>query len=206
MIGTSITEYAFIRVCIFLLHCVAPVSVLYCIIAIAISLSTSRLPTVIELWPAAEALFWTCFFLPYRSRLQHAAAHPPQRSKEERRKLFDCVKAEVSEPERYIRGWFKGAEIEDIGIQDVKEWLAWAFFDRGWVEGKDEDEIQEYAFEIEEMLRKRFGSGSGTAKPLRLTIDPVNMLHRSLLWYLVCCLNTNDPIHLANPIPVCRNC
>ncbi|KAI7722968.1 hypothetical protein KC353_g20 [Hortaea werneckii] len=89
------------------------------------------------------------------------------------------------EPERYVRGWFKGADTEDIGIQDVKKWLAWAFFDRDWADGQDEDEIEDYALQIQGMLRKDFGPGSGNAKPLRLTIDPVNMLHRSLLWYLV---------------------
>lgn len=191
MIGTSATEYAFIRVCIFILHCVAPLSLLYCGIAIAISYPVPRRPTVIELWPVAEALFWTCFFLPYRSCLQNAATHPALRSRKERRKLVNLVKAEVSEPERFIRGWFKGARIDDIGLQNVKEWLTWAFLDRDWVDGKDEDEIEEYALEIEDMLGKDFRAERGAAEPLRLTIDPVNMLHRSLLWYLVSCWCTN---------------
>lgn len=165
MIGTSATEYAFIRVCIFILHCVAPLSLLYCGIAIAISYQKPRLPTAIELWPIAEALFWTCFFIPYRSYLQNAATHPALRSRNERRKLFNLVKAEVSEPERYIRGWFKGARIEDIGFQNVKEWLTWAFFDRDLVDGKDEDEIEEYALEFADMLRKDFRTGRGCHGP-----------------------------------------
>ena len=51
--------------------------------------------------------------------------------------------------------------------------------------GEDEDEIEEYTLEIESMLRKDFRPGKGTVKPLKLTIDPVDMLHRSLLWYFV---------------------
>lgn len=109
------------------------------------------------------------------------------RSKEERRTLVDRVNADVADPERYIRGWFKGARIEEIGREDVKTYLAWAFFDRDWggEEDEDEDEIEEYAREIESMLGKDFPPGKRMAKPLRLTLDPVNMLHRSLLWYLV---------------------
>lgn len=99
--------------------------------------------------------------------------------------LFTHVKAEVSDPERYIRGWFKGARIQDIGHQDIKDWLAWAFFDRDRVDAKDEDEIEEYALELESMLDVDVLPLRGTAKPLRLTVDPVGMLHRSLLWYLV---------------------
>ena len=57
-------------------------------------------------------------------------------------------------------------------------------------EGEDEDEVEEYTLEIESMLRKDFRPGKGTVKPLKLTIDPVDMLHRSLLWYFVSTLFT----------------
>ena len=146
---------------------------------------TLRLPTPIELWLLAEALFYGFFFLPHRRYLQYAATHSPLRSKEERRKLVNRVYADVADPERYIRGWFKGARIEEIGREDVKTYLAWAFFDRDWIEAEDEEEVEEYALEIESMLGKSFRPGQCIAKSLRLTLDPVDMLHRSLLWYLV---------------------
>jgi len=185
MIGTSALEYAFIRVCIFFLHFIAPFSLLYCAAALLCLPQKSRLPTPIELWLAAEALFWTCFFLPHRRYLQHAATHPPRRSKEERRKLVNRVNADVVDPERYIRGWFRGASIEDIGRDDVKRYIAWAFLDRDWVQGEDEEEIEKYTLEIESMLGKGFRPGKRLAKALRLTLDPVDMLYRSLFWYLV---------------------
>jgi hypothetical protein len=185
MLGTSAAEYAFIRVCTSVLHCVAPLSVLYCVVITIDSATLFRMRPEIELWLIAEALFWTCFYFPYRWYLQHAATHPPPRSKEERRKLVDCVKAELTDPEQYIRGWIKGAEAENIRRKGVKEWLTWAFFDRDCEERRDEDEIEGYTLEIERMLRKDSRPGNGTAKSLRLTIDPVDMLHRSLLWYLV---------------------
>lgn len=185
MIGTSTAEYVFIRTCISILHCIAPISILYWVLITIDSASAFRMRPPIELWLIAEALFCTCFFLPYQWYLQHPATHPSPRSKEERRKLVDCVKAEVAEPEQYIRGWFKGANIEDIGRRDFKEWLTWAFFDCFWEEGTDESEIEEYTLEFETMLGKPFRPGKGVAKSTRLTIDRVDMLHRSLFWYFV---------------------
>lgn len=185
MLGTSVAEYAFIRVFIFILQCVAPLSCLYCIIITIHPAATLRMKPAVELWLIAEALFLTCFFFPHRWYLQHAAIHPAPRSREERRKLFDYVKAEVTDPDQFIQGWFKGAEIENIRRDDVKEWLTWAFFDRDCEGSKDEDEIEEYTLEVESMLQKDLRPGKGTMSPLRLTIDPVDMLPRSLLWYFV---------------------
>ena len=186
MIGTSASEYAFIRVCIFFLHSIAPFSLLYCAAALACLPRRFRLPDPIELWLVAELYFYGFFFFLHRQHLQHTASYSPLRSKEERRKLVNRVYAEVTDAERYIRGWFRGASIEEIGREDVQLYLAWAFFDRDLVKGEDEEEIEEYTVEIENMLGQTFRPGKGTAKPLRLTLDPVDMLHRSLLWYLVC--------------------
>jgi hypothetical protein len=185
MIGTSPAAYAFIGVCIVFLHSIVPLSLLYCATALTFLPPTFRLPTAIELWFACETLFWTCFFLPYRRYLQRAATHPPLRCRKERRKLVDRVHAEVSDPEAFVRGWFKGARMEEIGREDVKAYFAWAFFDCDWVQGEDEEEIEEYVREMESMLRRNFPPGQGIAKSLRLTLGPVEILHRSLLWYLV---------------------
>lgn len=206
MLGTSTAEYAFIRIFIFVLHYIAPLSFLYCVIITMDPAATFRMMPAIELWLIAEALFWTCFFFPYRWYLQHAAIHPAPRSKEERRKLFDYVKTEVTDPDQFIQGWFKGAKIKDIRRDDVKEWLTWAFFDSDCEESKYEDEIEEYTLEIESMLRKDLRPGKGTVKPLKLTIDPVDMLHRSLLWYSVSTLFERLPFSFTDPRAVRRHC
>ena len=187
MIGTSLPESLFIGACIVFLHSIAPLSLLYCAALFTCLPPRFRLPTVIELWFAAESLFLLCFFLPHRRHLQRAATHPPIRSKEARRKLVDRVHANVPDPERYIRGWFKGARIEDIGREDVKTYVAWAILDRDRAQEEDVDEaeIEEYTREIESMLGKDFLPGKRAAKPLRLTLDPVDVLYRSLLSYWV---------------------
>lgn len=49
----------------------------------------------------------------------------------------------------------------------------------------DDEELEEYVDRFEILLGRKLALGRGSAVPLRLTLDKVNMLHRSLLWYLV---------------------
>ena len=49
----------------------------------------------------------------------------------------------------------------------------------------DDEELEEYVDKFEMLLGRKLDPGRGKAVPLRLTIDEVKMLHRSLLWYLV---------------------
>ena len=49
----------------------------------------------------------------------------------------------------------------------------------------DDEELEEYVDRFETLLGRKLALGRGSAVPLRLTLDKVNMLHRSLLWYLV---------------------
>lgn len=48
-----------------------------------------------------------------------------------------------------------------------------------------DEELEEYTRETEELLGRKFEDGRGNAKCLRLTLEQVDMLHRSLIWYLV---------------------
>lgn len=49
----------------------------------------------------------------------------------------------------------------------------------------EDEELEEYVERFETLLGRKLDPGRGNAVPLRLTIDEVKMLHRSLLWYLV---------------------
>jgi len=200
MLGTSKGEYVFVRVCIFLLDGVAPVCMLYCAIIAACPTFPFRLGTTFDLWATAETLFWILFFLPYRQYCQRTTFPPIAPSQEIRRTLMNQVKSEVADPEAFIRGWFKCADIEDIGRQHVEQWVAWAFFGQALEqvvgEKVEADEIEEYVCELERLLKRKFRPGKGTARPIRLTEDPVDMKRRSLLWYtcvglidLLTCIN-----------------
>lgn len=192
MIGTSTAEYIFIRACILFLHHIAPFSVLYCAVII---LGPRLWPAfhvlhspyfIIEGWLLAEALFYVLVFLPHSYHLQRAAIHPEPLSREEREKLFRRCFSTISDPEKYIRGWFLGAKIEDIKRENMKEFLSWAFFNAELTEKIEGDEMEGYLRESETFLGREIPPGKSSAKSLRLTLDKVDFLHRSLFWYLVC--------------------
>ena len=67
----------------------------------------------------------------------------------------------------------------------MKEFFLWAFFNRGGPPEDDDGELEEYVAATEKLLGRPIEPGRGDAKPLRLTLDRVNMLHRSLTWYCV---------------------
>lgn len=137
------------------------------------------------IWMAAESVF-LLFMLYYRVHLQREAQHPPLRTYEERRALFAKVRSEIHDPEKFVTGWFRGARPEEIGREELRSFLNWAFWDgraKLGPEGEDEEEMQEYFHKVEKMMRKPFAEGVGKAKALRLTLDPIEMECRTLAWY-----------------------
>ncbi|ELR10027.1 hypothetical protein GMDG_04432 [Pseudogymnoascus destructans 20631-21] len=103
-------------------------------------------------------------FLPYSAYLQRAAFIP--------------------DPDTYLDRWFLGALQEEIKHENVKEFIQWAFFNRGGEAGDDEEESDEYVAAYETSVGRKFEPGRGKAESLRLTLDPIDMLHRSLAWYM----------------------
>lgn len=188
MIGTTTTEYWFIKTCIYGLYFIAPLSVTYCLATFCLygwRATRYPVPVLLECWAFAEALFYLVFYLPYRSHLQKEAKHPPQLSEKERRTLFDRCTANIPDHEAYLRKWMLGARSEEIKRENIKDFFLWAFFDRDGPPGDDDAELEDYIADTEKHLGRKIEPGRGSAKCLRLTIDKADMLHRSLLWYFV---------------------
>ncbi|KAH0545373.1 hypothetical protein FGG08_000514 [Glutinoglossum americanum] len=186
MIGTSVWEYIFIRSCIFFLHWIAPLSILYCITSYlqVFEPITLRVPLILKAWVVAETAFYFFVYLPLKYYLQGAAIHPKPLSREERRALFLRCHETVPDPEQYLSKWFLGAPASEIKRENVKEFFCWAFLNKGEYDPVEEDELEEYATYMEKLLQRNLEEGRGEAKCLRLTLDDVDMLHRSLTWYL----------------------
>lgn len=84
--------------------------------------------------------------------------------------------------------WFlpQGADAAHLKRSDVVEWLLWAFFRADRVQVEWVQEIEEYVASFEAIIGKKFDLGkSGKLKSIRTTLDPVLVLHRPLLWYIV---------------------
>lgn len=186
MIGTSTREYIFIRVCVLGLYSVAPICIIYTTLSIGLygtGVAYYRLPFLVECVALAETLFYFFVYLPYSCYLQREAVHPAPRTRAERRELFELCQENVANPEQYLSKWFLGAPRDEIKRENVKEFLLWAFFNRGGPPGEDDEELEEYVSLMERQWGERIHPGRGTAKCLRLTLDGVNMMHRSLIWY-----------------------
>lgn len=185
MIGTSPSEYLFIRACVFFLRAITPLCLLYWV-ARFVRPAAFRAPVIIDLWTAAEALFYLLFYVPRKYHLlQRAALHPPALSRDQRWRLFERCSTNIPDYERYLRGWFNDAPLSEIKRENLKEFLTWAFLNTGDVAEMSDDEFERYIRDIEKRLGSEIETGRGNAKCLRLSLDKVSMSHRSLIWYLV---------------------
>ncbi|KAJ3453231.1 hypothetical protein MRS44_013203 [Fusarium solani] len=182
MIGISAWDYIFIRTCIFVLHLVAPLSVLYSLVSWLLHLPF-RIPRVLEVWLALEAVFYLLVYLPRRTYLQAVVAHPAG-GRDERRRLFWRCHINIPDPERYLKRWFRDAPTAEIKRENVKDFFRWAFLHSGEPDPAYDEELEEYVGEMEKLLGRKLEPGRGNAQSLRLTLDKVEMLHRSLTWYL----------------------
>ncbi|MCJ1358971.1 MAG: hypothetical protein MMC33_008971 [Icmadophila ericetorum] len=75
------------------------------------------------------------------------------------------------------------APIEEIKRDNVKEFFTWAFLNKASWGPEDEEELNFYVEETEKVLGRKIEEGRGKAVALRLTLDDVVMLQRSLTWY-----------------------
>lgn len=100
-----------------------------------------------------------------------------------------CLLA-IDDPEDFIRGWFYGAPLELIRRENIREWLTWAMF------GSDKPEIEDleaWTQESEQYLQAMEGHFTWTIQQgrtkdlpvMKLTVDPVHIVSRPLLWYIV---------------------
>ncbi|KAG8213576.1 hypothetical protein J3R82DRAFT_10243 [Butyriboletus roseoflavus] len=136
------------------------------------------------IYASLEAVFFICIYLPRRYHLQKAANHPGLSREERQALLHRCCECLGSAD--YPSGWF--FQSRAFQKKNVLEWLLWALFstsmNANWEEW--EDEIGEYVATVEKVLGQALPDGYNKDTPcMRLTLDPVPMLHRPLLWYLI---------------------
>jgi hypothetical protein len=111
-------------------------------------------------------------------------------SREERRRIFaKCIAAEHASnisATPYPTGWFLPKNTIPKR-EDAVDWLLWALFSPTVTRSDVEGEIDGYIEEIEKILGTRLEPGRDSGiRSMRITLDPVTMLHRPLVWYSVC--------------------
>ncbi|KIY46852.1 hypothetical protein FISHEDRAFT_66270 [Fistulina hepatica ATCC 64428] len=192
MIGTSLHEYIFIRLCILCLLLVNPLSMVYllgCCIRGRVLISP-----ILVAFCAAEVAFFLFVYLPRKKRLQKPVSSPPDLSLERRHVLFSrCAKYIThAGAAAFPTGWFlSSSSASRLTRENVREWLLWAFFHATRQEYLPEwtEEIEHYIDAVEDILGRKLEEGNkeGT-KPMRITLDPVTSVHRPLVWYALVAL------------------
>ncbi|KAJ3205691.1 hypothetical protein HDU67_008686 [Dinochytrium kinnereticum] len=96
--------------------------------------------------------------------------------------LFRRVQAEVTDFEAFLSEWFLGRRVEELGVDDVGVWLAWAFFGKevGGLSEAERRDLEVMAAEVQRELGVSLQAGSSGAKCLRHTLDPMKVQHRPL--------------------------
>ena len=77
------------------------------------------------------------------------------------------------------------APLTAVKRENVKEFFRWAFLNTDVDDPTYDDEVEEYVKSIELGTGLNFEDGRADVKCLRLTLDKVDALHRSLVWYSV---------------------
>ncbi|KAJ4490422.1 hypothetical protein J3R30DRAFT_3277708 [Lentinula aciculospora] len=204
MLGSTIHEYAFIRACITLLRLVAPASLIYlssCIYTKSFTLNSAT-PSWIFAIALFEASFYVFVYRPRKKTLQKVCSiyTAPPLNRQQRETLFHQCSQPVSLPQdsdsTYPLGWFSSPNLKR---ENLVEWILWALFScspeqagtyaHEHVQGEWKDEIDGYVKNIEELLGMKVEEGhTEKTTSLRLTLDPVKMVHRPLIWYMIVCL------------------
>ncbi|KAI8384380.1 Alpha/Beta hydrolase protein [Radiomyces spectabilis] len=144
-------------------------------------------------WLAFEVLFWI-YFLIQRRRLQQPRYPTRRLTKDERTALFwNCVHT-IKDPEEWCVGWFyrrhdcSHPAFTEIRRENFALWFAWAF----WHDELDKvRENSEDAAELEWMMNtaesrfqvKVLPGFNDQLQCIRLSLDPVQAVHRPLIMY-----------------------
>jgi hypothetical protein len=188
MLPSSRDTLIFSRVFAWYFQCIAPLSLAYCTFATFNLLPFRCLPIVLEIWLLAESLFYLLVYLPMSRAVHGVAMEVDVSDRNQRRDLFNKCLSTITDPVRYVSLWHRGAPIETIGRENVKEWICWAFLDIGTAGPDEDEELEEYVDALEHLLPDglRFFPGkTPSVQTLRFSLDPVNLSHKPLLFYIL---------------------
>ena len=197
MISDSPIAYTWVVFWAVTLHSIGPIATLCCIAGF-LSPIFSAFPTSIKLWALSETCFYVWTLLYKRYRLQRPAIHPTRLSRQHRRRLYDLCQDSTQDYQSYIEKWFLGKPLALIRRENIKEFFRWAFFDSAFFEAEHDEEVDEYVSELEAKLGTKFEPGRADVECIRLSIDKVGALHRSLTWYMVSAIEPIQECKVAN--------
>ncbi|KAJ9607451.1 hypothetical protein H2200_008524 [Cladophialophora chaetospira] len=200
MIGNSNAEYIWVVFWVVVLHSIGPISVAYCLSSPFLP-HYLQLPRYLRYWALAETAFYILTYLYQKYHLERPALHPLLTSKEERNRLFDLCLNTTHDHAHYLSKWFMDKDVSAIKRENVKEFFQWAFLNTDVIDPIHDEELDDYVKKLEARMGTEFEHGRTDVKSLRLTLDKVNALHRSLIWYMFYRASTWQSIAILPPRP-----
>ncbi|KAI1430302.1 alpha beta hydrolase fold family [Xylaria sp. FL1777] len=182
MIPNTRSYYLFIRIAIWGLRAVVPASGLYSSLAL---FGYHLVPQPIELLVYAEVLFFLFVSRPRQHVLNKSLPKSIQRTRQERRMLFEKCWSSVPDLESFMTSWFRGNSLDSICREDVKDFLAWGLLYKTKATDEDDDELEEYLRRTEELLHFKFQPGHGPHRPLQVSTDALALQHKPLIFYVM---------------------
>nr|POF14344.1 hypothetical protein CFP56_03368 [Quercus suber] len=158
LIRHSLPNYLLIRLAIFGLRVIAPLSLTYsayCIFLSVFPRPDTRFPLLLEIWLAAESAFFLLAYLPLSFWLQQDAKHPRPPGKEDREILFQRCLDSIDDVGPFLSAWFLGSPLRDIKRENINEFYAWSFMNKRYQDVSDDEltELNHYA----DLLEQRSG-------------------------------------------------
>jgi pimeloyl-ACP methyl ester carboxylesterase len=211
MIGDSLGARVALNTTISSLSSILPLAVIHHVLdwwqasplgALRMDASARTIFYAIHIWFAIELLFYG-YFLYTRKRLQRISNYIPLSDKE-CVKLFERSLAEIGDLGEFLSGWFRvhqtphvrsgitrdlSCRLEDIYVDNIREWLAWAFYGKTLEQvAKDEVATARLTWMIERVSQVKqhvFPAGyNPNVRALRLNVEPFSAKHRPFILYV----------------------
>jgi hypothetical protein len=188
MLKDGLLARVFIRTSILSLRSIAPLSITYCVCRGfgLVGHSKTTLIRVIDVYAITESLFFLVVYLPRKWLLNRPAAPSTVlATREEREAAFVRTWGAYSDPHEYLSGWFKGVAVEELQREDIKDFISWRLWNSTQRAPEYEDELDHYLAMVEDSLHFKLPLGSSGKTSMAVTLEPLQTVHRPLLWYLV---------------------
>lgn len=163
----------------------------------------SKIPGNLIVWKVlfCLAVFWTLLEIGFLAVVQFIILPRAQKLSKTQpyhgdmmvmmRRAVDLVKQlHCYDFEKYLSGFCRGADFKDICVENFRSFLAWAMYNKHMPDCSPEEieklnQVQEYAIQEHPCLQKMRPGYNPKIKHCRMTLDPIPILHRPLLMYVL---------------------
>ncbi|KAJ5166215.1 uncharacterized protein N7482_004996 [Penicillium canariense] len=180
----TFSALALTQIFVLWIRSITPLSVFYCVAWILNYLPKHWAAKLLGLYALAETCFYFLVFLPRNRALQQDAIHPDT-DRESRQELVRKCIENIPNPERFISLWNRGTPPSQVHRENFKEWLCWAYFNKSTWDDHEDEELNNYVQKFETLLGYLLPEGRDPSKSLRVSLDPGNIYHRPLVYYVL---------------------